>query len=49
MNKHFRTDQEVFWAEEFGNEYINRNDGNEAIASNLALFARALRKYAFNS
>lgn len=43
MNKHFKTEQEEFWANEFGNEYINRNDGSELIASNLALFARALR------
>jgi spore coat polysaccharide biosynthesis protein SpsF len=39
----FKTDQESFWAGEFGTEYINRNTGDELLASNLALFGRALR------
>jgi spore coat polysaccharide biosynthesis protein SpsF len=39
----FRTEQESFWAGQFGNEYIRRNQGDALRASNLALFARALR------
>lgn len=40
---HFKTDQESFWAGEFGTEYINRNTGAELLASNLAFFSQALR------
>lgn len=39
----FKTEQELFWAGEFGNEYILRNQGDALQASNLALFAKALR------
>jgi spore coat polysaccharide biosynthesis protein SpsF len=38
----FRTEQESFWAGEFGTEYIRRNQDDSLLASNLALFARAL-------
>jgi pseudaminic acid biosynthesis-associated methylase len=38
----YRTEQEAFWAGEFGDEYIERNQGAEYIASNLALFAKVL-------
>ena len=38
----YKTDQEKFWAGDFGNEYIGRNQGPELLASNLALFSRAL-------
>lgn len=38
----YRTEQEEFWAGSFGDEYIERNHGREAVASNLALFARIL-------
>ena len=38
-----RTEQEIFWAGDFGSDYINRNKGDEAVASNIALFSRALR------
>jgi pseudaminic acid biosynthesis-associated methylase len=37
------TEQEEFWSGEFGDEYLVRNDGQELLASNLALFANALR------
>ena len=37
-----RTEQEIFWAGDFGSDYINRNKGDEAVASNIALFSRAL-------
>lgn len=39
----FKTEQEEFWAGSFGNEYINRNQGEALLASNLSLFANALR------
>jgi spore coat polysaccharide biosynthesis protein SpsF len=38
----FKTDQELFWAGEFGTEYIQRNQGDALLASNLAFFAKAL-------
>ncbi|NQW95203.1 MAG: pseudaminic acid biosynthesis-associated methylase [Polaromonas sp.] len=39
----FKTDQEAFWAGEFGTEYIQRNQGDALLASNLDFFAKALR------
>lgn len=39
----FRTEQEEFWAGQFGTEYIDRNESEAMVASNVALFARALR------
>lgn len=36
----YKTEQEVFWAGQFGDEYIDRNQGAEIVASNLALFAK---------
>jgi pseudaminic acid biosynthesis-associated methylase len=38
----FKTDQEKFWAENFGNEYIERNQGAQLLASNLNFFSKAL-------
>ena len=38
----FKTEQEKFWAENFGNEYIERNKGPELLASNLNFFTKAL-------
>ncbi|MFG3817247.1 pseudaminic acid biosynthesis-associated methylase [Limnothrix redekei] len=38
----FQTEQENFWAGEFGSEYISRNIGSDLLASNLAFFAKAL-------
>lgn len=40
----FKTEQETFWAGEFGSEYISRNRGNELLAANLAFFSKALGK-----
>ncbi|MBV9550174.1 MAG: pseudaminic acid biosynthesis-associated methylase, partial [Alphaproteobacteria bacterium] len=40
--KKFTTDQEAFWAGEFGTEYIQRNQGDQLLASNLNFFTRAL-------
>lgn len=39
----FRTEQEKFWAGEFGTEYMQRNQGDLLLASNLDFFAKALR------
>lgn len=39
----FKTEQENFWAGEFGNEYINRNQGEQHVISNIALFGQILR------
>jgi spore coat polysaccharide biosynthesis protein SpsF len=39
----FKTDQEAFWAGDFGTEYIKRNQGDAMMASNLNFFAKALR------
>lgn len=40
------TEQEQFWAGEFGDQYLDRNRGELWVAANLALFARALRQAA---
>jgi len=37
MNKH-KTEQEMFWAGRFGNDYISRNDSKKLIAANLNFF-----------
>jgi len=42
--KKFNTPQEEFWAGEFGNEYIGRNDNQELLASNLNFFSKALNQ-----
>lgn len=39
----YHTEQENFWAGEFGNAYVERNQGEQMLASNLALFSEALR------
>ncbi|MFA6568251.1 MAG: pseudaminic acid biosynthesis-associated methylase [Victivallales bacterium] len=38
----YKTEQEKFWAGNFGSEYIGRNKGEKWIASNLALFSKIL-------
>lgn len=38
----YRTDQEDFWAGAFGTEYIQRNQGDALLASNLDFFCKAL-------
>ncbi len=43
MVNQFKTEQESFWAGEFGTEYIRRNQGAELLASNLVFFSQALR------
>jgi len=38
------TDQEAFWAGQFGTDYIDRNRGEMLLAANLDFFAKALGK-----
>jgi spore coat polysaccharide biosynthesis protein SpsF len=38
----FKTEQEAFWAGDFGTEYIKRNQGDALLASNLNFFVKAL-------
>jgi pseudaminic acid biosynthesis-associated methylase len=42
--RQYKTEQEAFWAGDFGVEYIGRNAGSELLASNLAFFSKALSK-----
>lgn len=44
MTSEFKTEQEKFWAGSFGDEYIGRNQGAEAHASNLAFLSRMLSR-----
>ena len=39
MSSKFNTPQEEFWAGDFGDSYISRNDSENLLASNIALFA----------
>jgi pseudaminic acid biosynthesis-associated methylase len=39
----YRTEQESFWAGEFGNAYIARNQGEQLVTSNVVLFGRILK------
>lgn len=39
-----QTEQEAFWAGEFGHQYIARNTGQDLIAADTALFARILAR-----
>jgi pseudaminic acid biosynthesis-associated methylase len=43
MDKIHKTEQEEFWAGDFGNDYINRNQDEIVVAHNLAFFSKALR------
>lgn len=40
----YLTEQEAFWAGEFGDEYIDRNTGDRIHAANLNLFGRVLSR-----
>lgn len=40
----FKTDQETFWAGQFGTDYIQRNQSDALLASNLAFFSKALHQ-----
>jgi len=43
ISNRFKTDQEAFWAGEFGTQYIERNQGDALLAYNLNFFTKALR------
>lgn len=40
----FKTEQEHFWSNEFGDDYISRNQSEQLMASNLHFFSSALKK-----
>jgi spore coat polysaccharide biosynthesis protein SpsF len=40
----FKTEQEEFWANNFGNDYIQRNKSKKLLASNLNFFSTALKQ-----
>jgi pseudaminic acid biosynthesis-associated methylase len=40
----YKTEQEKFWSNEFGTEYIERNKGEQLLASNLNFFSKALQQ-----
>ncbi|MDR3602246.1 MAG: hypothetical protein P4L49_17465 [Desulfosporosinus sp.] len=40
--KKYKTEQEIFWAGQFGDEYIKRNENETLIASNIAMFSKIL-------
>jgi len=40
----FKTEQEEFWAGNFGDEYISRNKSEEYLASNLNFFSKIFNK-----
>lgn len=43
-NAQFKTEQEAFWAGEFGDEYTTRNEGAGLLAANAALFTKVLAR-----
>lgn len=40
----YKTEQEEFWAGNFGDEYIDRNKSDQLLASNLNFFSKALNQ-----
>jgi spore coat polysaccharide biosynthesis protein SpsF len=40
----FNTAQEIFWAGQFGTDYISRNNSQQLLASNLSFFSKALKQ-----
>lgn len=40
----FKTEQEMFWAGQFGDDYVDRNNGADSIAANIALFSKILSR-----
>ena len=39
----FKTEQEIFWAGDFGDAYIDRNQGDKLLASNLNMWVNMLK------
>ena len=44
MDKIYKTEQEYFWAGEFGNEYIKRNTSENLLPSYLNLWSEIISK-----
>ena len=44
MSSSYKTDQEMFWAGEFGDDYSDRNIGINWVASNTAFFSKILNR-----
>ena len=44
QSQSFQTEQEQFWAGEFGDDYIHRNQGDALLASNLDFFVKSLKQ-----
>ncbi|MDH4202024.1 MAG: pseudaminic acid biosynthesis-associated methylase [Phycisphaerae bacterium] len=44
MTETFKTEQEAFWAESFGDEYIDRNKSQKLLASNIAFFTDIFKR-----
>lgn len=40
----FQTEQEAFWAGEFGDQYINRNPSEKEMGARMALFAKIMAR-----
>lgn len=40
----YLTEQEKFWAGEFGDEYLKRNTSRKAVAIQMAIFSRILAR-----
>lgn len=40
----YKTEQESFWAGEFGNEYVQRNQGEDIVRSNLHMFIDVIER-----
>lgn len=40
----YKTEQEEFWAGQFGDDYTDRNQGSQIVASNTALFASIIAR-----
>lgn len=40
----YKTEQEAFWAGDFGDAYVERNKDNDIVAANIALFAKIIAK-----
>lgn len=40
----YKTEQEEFWAGEFGNEYIERNKSSRDVICNMALFSEIMKR-----
>ncbi len=44
MSTIYKTEQEDFWAGDFGTEYIDRNKSDQYLASNIHFFSKALKQ-----